>query len=253
MKRILTLLLALTLICCMLASCAATPEQIIEKADAALAEAPYKMTVKMDFQCDNKIVNEIFSAMNLEIPVIIDGDNLSMDMSMTVMEYSTTAKMTVVDKVMYYDIEMMGQSFKMKATMNDEEYQEFLEENNTQMMLTPDNFENLKIEAKDGKQYISCTGINSDGLDELEDAIDGALNSIGGKATIDNVSFVLVLNDGKYESMDMSCTYTVSANNESFTVTLNVGTDFSYDNVASITAPADADKYKDADFGDLFG
>ena len=161
--------------------------------------------------------------------------------------------MTIVDKVIYCDASTFGQSIKLKATMSDEEYYEFLNENNTQTILTPFHFENITIETKDDKQYITCTEIYSDGLEELNDLIAESLASINGKATIDDVSLVLVLVDGKYKSMDISCTYTVSANNESFAVAMNIDTDFSYDNIAAITVPADADKYKDADFGDLIG
>lgn len=250
MKKFLALILVLSLICCTLVACD-TPQSLIEKANAALQNEPYQMTMKMDFSCDNEELNKIFSIMNLEIPVTVDGKNLAMDMSMDIMGTSAGVEVIVADMVMYYNIKVLGQNVKMKATMNEEQYQEFMEENNTQMAVSPEDFGELTVEKKDGKKYIACAKISDEALKELNEMMEEALDSVGGKATVDEVSYGVTLAEGKYEAMDMTCVYTVTVGEETCTVTFKLGAAFTYDNVAKITAPADADQYQSVDYGQL--
>jgi len=252
MKKILAVVIACLLMCGMLVSCD-NAEKMLEKADAALEEAPYTMTMKMDFETDNKDINKIFSAMNMEFPVTVDGKNVAMDMSMEMMGYTADINITVADMVMYYNIEMLGQSTKMKADLSQEQYEEFMEENNAEMMVDPEDFEELTVEKKDGKKYITCNGISDDGIKELNDMMADSLNAVKGKATVSDVSFVITLSDGKYESMAMTCVYSVTVAGETCNVTCSMSATFSYDNVAKITAPADANTYQQSKFDDLMG
>ena len=252
MKKILVLVLALILSCGMLTSCD-NAEKLIEKADAALQEEPYKVTMKMAFECDNKEINDLFANMNMEIPVVVDGKNLAMDMSMDMMGYSADIKMTVVDMVMYYDMNMMGQSAKMKTTMSEEQYKEFMEDSNTEMIVKPEDFAEMTVEKKDGKKYITCGEIKQEGLDELNEMIEDTLEAMGSKATIGDISFRMILDDGKYDSMELSCVYSMTVAGETYNVTLKMTADYSYDNVAAVTAPADAAQYQETNFSELFG
>lgn len=252
MKKFLALILVLTVMCGMLAACD-TPQSLLEKAEAALQNEPYQMTMKMEFSSDNKDLNEIFSIMNMEVPVTVDGKNIAMDMSMDIMGTSAGVEVIVADMVMYYNIELMGQQVKMKATMNEEQYKEFMEENNTEMMVNPEDFGELTVEKKDGKKYIACAKISNEALEELNEMMEEALDAVDGKAAVKEVSYGVMLADGKYETMDMTCVYTVTAGGETYTVTFKLGAAFTYDNVAKITAPADADQYQSVDIGQLMG
>ena len=125
MKKIISILLALALVAlgvCSLASCdTLTAASAIEKADKALTENPYTVTMSMDFNCDDAALNQIFDALSMEIPVTYDGKNLALDMSMDIMEgMSAAVKMSVVDNVLYYNMDLFGESLKMKATLNEE-------------------------------------------------------------------------------------------------------------------------------------
>ena len=250
MKKILALVLTLTMICSMLVSCA-NVESMIAKADAALQEAPYTINMKMNFECDDKKLSSIFSAMNMEFPITVDGKDIAMDISMEMMGYSADVKMIVADMVMYYDVNVLGQSVKMKATMTDEEYKEFAEENNTEMAVKPEDFGKLTVETKDGKKYITCSEISEEGLEELNDVMKKTLETVNGKAEVSNVAYTIILNKGKYEAMDMTCSYSVTVGGETFKVTMKMNAEYSYDNVAEITAPQDAGKYQEVKFSDL--
>ena len=250
MKKFLALVIVLALMCVMLVSCD-NAKTLLSKADAALEKEPYAMTMKINFECDNPELNRIFSLMNIEVPTTVDGKNMAMDMSMDTMGYTSDIKVIVADMVMYYNINMLGQNIKMKSSINETQYQEFMEKNNTEMMINPGDFAELTVEKKDGKKYIACGEISDEGVKELNDMMKKSLADINGKATISDITYGVTLNKGKYESMDMACVYSVTVGGETSNVTLKLNAKFSYDNIAKITAPADSDQYEEVSFSDL--
>lgn len=258
MKRIISIALMIAMIAmsaCAFASCeAVSAASAIEKADKALTKGPYTVTMSMDFECDNAQLNAIFDAMTMEFPVTVDGDNMQMNMSMDIMEgVSTSVNMTVVDKVLYYDMDIMGQAMKMKATLNEEEYKEFIEENSAEMPIDSASFETLTLETVDGKQVITCSGITDDGITELNKILADSLTAMGADAAVGDISFVLTIADGKYESMALTVSYSVTVAGQTYTVSMTMNAKYTYAEVAPITAPADADKYEEVNFDEIPG
>ena len=253
MKKILALVMALVLMCGMLVACDENAQSLLNKADAALMDTPYTATMKINFESDNAELNKIFSAMNMEVPMTVDGKNIAMDTSIDMAEYTAKIKIIIADMVMYYDIKMAGQSIKMKAPLNDEQYQEFMAENNTEMMIEPEVFGQMTVETKDGKKHITCEEISEEGLKVLNDFMAESLDNAEVEATFSNITYGIILNDGKYESMDMAFDYSITVAGETYNMTFKMSLTFSYDNVEKIVAPADADKYEEVNFDDLMG
>ena len=258
MKKILSAVLVLAMVltgACLFTSCeAVTAASALEKADEALTKAPYVMTMSMDFESDNAQMNTVFDALSMEIPITVDGENLLMNMSMDVMEgVSASIKMTVFDKVLYYDMAVAGQTVKMKATMNEEDYAEFLKENSAEMPVDPSQFETLTLETKDGKQVVSCAGITEEGRNALNKILGETTGSIDASATLGDLSYIITISDGKYESMALTVAYSVTVADQTVNVSMTMNATFSYENVSHVTAPADASSYTEADLDDLLG
>lgn len=253
MKKLIPFLLVLALIGGMLTACDGTAA-VLAKADKALEDAPYTVTMSMNFTSDNKEMNELFELMNVEVPVTIDGNNMAMDMSMDVMGSKVGMKMTVVDKVLYYNMDLMGQAMKMKCTLTEEQYNEFLSENNAELPVDAESFEKLSMETVDGKQVINCSGLLEQYVDEMNKMIADAVAALGSvDCTVGDVGLIITVKDGKYESMKLSATYTITVDSESVSVTMNMNAAFSYDGVAAVTAPADADSYVETNYSEIFG
>ena len=209
MKRILSVLLLLSVLVCALASCdTLTAAAAMTKAEKALEDIPYTVTVSMDFACEDEKLNAVFDALSLELPVTVDGDNLHLDISTEVMGFKAGITMTVVDKVLYANTTVMNQSVKLKATLTEENYEEFIKDNNTELPVTTENFETLSMEVKDGKQIVTCSGITTEGLTELNKVLADAITDMGAEAAVGDLSYVLTIADGKYESMALTASYT---------------------------------------------
>ena len=254
MKKIISTLLLIAMIAmsvCSFASCeAATATAAIAKADKALAENPYTVTMSMDFNCDDAVLNQIFDAMSMEFPVTFDGKNMAMNMTM---EGLATINMTMVENVLYYDMSMFGESVKMKATLTEEQYEEFKKTNSTEMPVDSASFETLTMETVDGKKVITCSGISTEGLTAMNDLMSDALTSAGAEAAVGDLSFTVTIDDGKYESMALSATYSVTIAGQTYSVGMTMNAKYTYENVQPITAPADAANYTEVSFDDLMG
>lgn len=254
MKRILSILLLLSLLVCSFASCdTLTAAAAIANAEKVLEEKPYTVTMSMDFDCDNTTLNAVFDALSVEVPVTVDGKNVYMNMSTEVMGFTTGVTMTVVDDVLYSNTTVLNQSIKLKATLSAEDYQAFMKENSAEMPVTADNFESLTMETVDGKQVITCSGITTEGLTAMNDLLSGSLTALGAEAAVGDLSLVITVADGKYESMALTAAYSVTVKGETHTVSLTMNAKYAYEGVQPITVPADADSYKDVSFDEIVG
>lgn len=254
MKKLLSVLLLCAMLTCLFASCdLGNAARVIAKADQALQEAPYTVTMSMDFTCEDETLNQIFDALSMEIPVTVDGENLSMKMSTEVMGMTTAMEITVVDKVLYYNATILNQSMKMKASLSEEDYKAFIEDNNSEMPVDSASFETVTMETVDGKKVITCTGITNDGLTAMNQLLSDTLTALGAESTVSDLSFVMTVADGKYESMALTATYSVTVSGKTHTVSLSMNAKYSYENVSAIVAPSDADSYKDVSYGEIMG
>ncbi len=254
MKKLLSIALALMLVVSLFAftSCEKEPKELLADATNALTEKPYTVTMKLSFDSDNAEMKDAFAMMNMEIPVTVDGDNMTMDMSMELLGQTISSQITLVDKTAYMNISAAGMSIKQKATMTDEQLQEFIDENGTEMPVDYNQFAELTAEKKDGKTVITCSGITDEGKKAINDEMAAALESMG-TATLGDLSYVITLKDDKYESMDLTCSYTVTVMGESITVSMTMGATYTYDNVAAVAAPSDAADYEEVSFDELGG
>lgn len=258
MKKIVSTLLLIAMVAMSafaFASCEpASAADALARADKALTETPYTVTMSMDFNTDNAELNAVFDTMSVEFPVTVDGNNMAMDMSMALAEgMSAAIKMTVVDQVLYYDMTLFGQNVKMKATLNEEQYKEFMAENNTEMPVDPSSFATLTMEKVDGKHVITCAGISNEGLTEMNKLLSDSLTALGADAAVGDLSFVITINEDKYESMALTASYSVTIEGQTYTVSMTMRATYTYESVAPITAPADADTYEEVGFEDLMG
>ena len=206
LKKVLVLILSLSLICCALTSCSETAAEVIAKADKALLSKPYQVDMDMSFNCDNEELEPLFETMELDAKMYVDGDAVKFAMDMMGAE----VEMLCHEKVLYMAISYGGFSQKAKATMNDEQLKEFMSEYGTSSDLTVADFETVEMKTENGKTVITCTGITAEALSEQIDSAleDMGFGEMGAELTIDNVKLVSVIENGKYDSFFYSLRFT---------------------------------------------
>ncbi len=253
MKKLLSVLLVLAMVGALLAftGCEKAPEELLTAADEALTKGPYKMTLKTEFSSDDQTLQEVFDAMNLEIPVTIDGDNMAMDMSMDMEGMTMKAAVSLVEKTLYMSVDVSGMSVKMKTPMTDEDLKKFEGDSGASLPVEPSQFSELKAEKKDGKTVITCTGITDEGKKALNDQMAESAGT-GATAEVGDLSFTVTLKNGKYDAMELSCDYSVTVAGKTYATTMKIAATYSYTDVPAVAAPSDAASYMEMKYSDLF-
>ncbi len=253
MKKILALVLMVAMLCCMMVSCEKT-DDLLAKADDALKNEPYKVTMKSTFKADNEQLNAILSATEVEVPVIVDGENVSMELNIPELGIEG-AKIIVVDQVMYMSLKVASTDVKFKIALTDEEFAEFMEENNATMPVDYKYYDKYEMEKDGDKKVITCKELNEDGKKMLKERAAGMLNAMNNDSDVDydEIDFELVIKDGKYDSQKMVMDYTIEVEGLSAEITATMKSSYDYSDEYKITAPKDADSYTEMDYKDVFG
>ncbi len=240
-KRLISLLLAIVMLAFALTACSSSPQAIIEKADKALANTPYKLDISVEFDGDENYL-EMISAADIKSTIYMDGTNFESKLDIM----GITATLTHADGVAYLGMSFLGFPIKTKAEVNSSEIDELLKYASVSDLGALD-FDSLAIEKKgDAGLIVKCTNIKADKLTEFSKEF-GADNF-----TIDNVNLDATIVDGRYENITISMVYKYSESGRTVDIDAKMTMDFDYENAKEITAPADKDQYSIVDFDNLF-
>lgn len=245
-------------------SCEQTPEKLLEKAEKKLENAPYTVEISYDYSCNDKVMEQALKAMeDMDIVVQVDGEDLKMDMdfSMSTMGVTISTKVdyVAVDGILYASAHAsaMGQSqvTKQKATIPPEEMGGLTNDLAGTGDITFSDFETVEmVETEDGYK-ITCSGISEDALavltESTKDQMSGVASNV--KISFGDIKLFYEVEDGKIDTMVLSCTYTMNISGTAYQIDMRIEMDYDYDQPVSISAPADADKYTEVTYSDMMG
>ena len=231
-----------------------TAEQVIEKANAATMASPYRILTSMKFSSDNAEMNEALSMVNMEYPVVMDGNNLFTEISMDLGEgMIMSITMTLVGNELYYDVDIAGTAQKMKATLSDEQLKVFLDQNSSEMPVSPSDFGKLSMEEKDKTYTIAFEELSENGKKMLDEKIASSLAGMEATAEMKDLSYVTTIVNGKFNDCALSCDYSMAMEDMAFNVKMEITMTYEYDDIPEIKVPADASAYTEVPAEQLIG
>ncbi len=233
-----------------------SPEGVMEQAHAATMASPYRIVTSIKFSSENAEMNQIFSMLNMEYPVVMDGNNLFTSISMDLGEgMKMETAVTLADSVLYYDVNVAGTVQKMKATLNAEQLERFLAENGNEMPVSPAEFTKLNMEKKDNAYIITCDGLTDDGKKILDELMGESVQATNPGATVEmkSLSYMITIGDGKYDSIVLSTEYAMTVEGITVNTKMDASMIYQYNDVPEIKAPADADAYIEVPAEQLIG
>ncbi len=250
MNKLFPLALALVLLACTLtlASCA-TPASARREADEARLTNNYTIQVTSEFTSDREGLpaegwNDEFYTITVS-----DGNLFS--------AHRNVSTQTLVDDVLYDRLVLLGMDKEVlkKATLTADERAHYFDKTTSPLPLRADRFEASELTKKDGREIITCTGIAAADVAKLADWLPSELQTPLQKLTpiVEEVSCVITLKDGRFETVAVICPYTVTWDKDPFTLTMILKAAYSYEAVETITAPANAEAYENTTFIALGG
>lgn len=228
-------------------------EELLQKADEVLAKTAYKVIMKTSFKAEDKNLDAALAANAMEIPIIIDGENISMDMSMPALGVDRST-IVVVDKVLYMLVESNGNTVKYKCSLTQEQFEKFMAENNVTMPIEYKYFNEKKVKTDDDSKIISCSKLNQAGKDMLKERAKNLLQNMGNDSepAYDEIELELVVKDSKYVSQKIEMDYSITVQGQKFNVSSITSSRYDYSEEYKVVLPEDADTYTEVDYGILF-
>ena len=250
-KRILSVFLVAVILVCSLVSCGGdTATALVEKADKALLNTPYKLDMSMSMESDNQDYSEMFESMAIDTEMYIDGEKFAITLNV----YGTELDMSCVGDTLYAKASVAGQSVsKVKATVTEAQREDVLGDTvGSANELMPIDFETIKMEKNDeGQTVITCTELKSEVLADYIESVSAEYEGV--ELNIDNIELIAILEGGKYHSITVSMDYSFGIMGESIDVAVGVSMSFDYEAGKKITVPEDADTYEEMDYDDFLG
>lgn len=228
-------------------------EELLQKADEVLAKTAYKVIMKTSFKAEDKNLDAALAANAMEIPIIIDGENISMDMSMPALGVDRST-IVVVDKVLYMLVESNGNTVKYKCSLTQEQFEKFMAENNVTMPIEYKYFNEKKVKTDDDSKIISCSKLNQAGKNMLKERAKNLLQNMGNDSepAYDEIELQLVVKDSKYVSQKIEMDYSITVQGQKFNISSITSSRYDYSEEYKVVLPEDADTYTEVDYGILF-
>lgn len=229
------------------------PTEVISGAEAALKQAPYTVNMGILFESEDnamKAAIEKFASPVMKLKV--DGDDLSVTMSLDLDGRKAESTYTLLDGVIYirnYEEGADGISDeKMKSTYTEEIKAEILKELGDGANVRFDDFNESVARTIDGTTVVTCKDIKSDALKGVVDLLKSRLMSINAAVAVRDANLDIQIKDGKYEVTIFKCTYVITTETEVYTINMTYASEFDYASEVNVTAPADADEYEEVPF-----
>lgn len=239
MKKIIALILTLTLLATMLVSCVETAESLEKKALKKLEKNAYTVDIEYDINTDNELYAPYLSALAVSGTMEYDGESYRIVNEIAGFE----TEVIIIGNTAY----MTATGDKKKAELTDEEMEYALGEYGR---ITPDFFETVELTEDDGVYTLTCTNVVED--EKLAQMMN--IDEESSQVDWENTVYVVTYEDGAYSEQSLTLPVTVSVAGVSFSYTLEVTFEYDYDSkVDPIKAPDNADSYTECDYEDIFG
>lgn len=236
-------------------------QSLVDKAEQALKDSSFKAYISINGSSENEAINkalETYSSMDMY--EVIDGDNFSAYMHMEVGNAYSTSTTTFVDNTYYvYQSASGSKSNMLKCELSENQYAALLEKG---IIVKPDHtsdpgldkFKTHKIELSEEGYVITLTELTDDAQDEIREITSSYVNA--GDIEFDEVSAVVIINEDRYESIEMKIKFSARGNFgeglETVSAELNLKYSYSY-SINGLKAPENADTYVKFLFEDLYG
>ena len=247
MKRVITLLLLLSLCVCYLTSCgenfAATTT--MAKAEKELTANSYTVNMDMEYSCDDVVLDVVFNAFVKKIPAVVNGKNIYIDMSAETTGEEGGVVFTVVDDILYTHSTYTEKPSKVKTMLKGDLLRDFMEDCRMVMPITFQDFESVTMNTVNDKQVVTCAALTPDGAARMMEMISDPLILLEATATVKSLTMVATIAYDKYETVSLNAIFLVTevAKGETHEVELTMTAHYNYVDVEAIEAPADADSY----------
>lgn len=251
-RKILALLLALTLAASFLTACdfggKVDPSEIIGVAEGKLDGSVYTVNVSTVFATeDDDVKNAVASLEPTEITYTVNGESFMVAMSSVVGGFNIDKSYTVVDNTLYHKSSAsLGEqtvTVKEKASIGNPERAMLISKAGVGASIEYNDFENAKAEKTENGYTITCTDIKDDAFAGLTTILSANFKGTNATVNVSDVGYSIEIINGAFSKTTLTCSYKVTLNGTEYDLSMTVSSVYDFMNAPAIKIPTDADSY----------
>lgn len=237
LKSYIALALAVTMLLILFTSCSKA-EDLTGAADAALAEKAYTVDMKIVYESDNEQMAEAIAAFSSPtLKLKVDGDDFDARMEMKKGDAKSYIEYVYVDGVLYTEVSNGTVSASDSSAIEGLDSSEITDKLGAGAGIDRDDFDKARVQIRGEVSIITYTGLDSESIEALNGELSDKLEHLGLGVELSDAKLEIELNGGEYRVTILTCEYTVTDADESYTLTMTLAAEFDYDTEFVIVAP----------------
>lgn len=223
-----------------------------------LSSDKYLASVKVSYSSNDSKMNEALSALRGSFYSIkADKDKLLITCNAEVGDVIVDREYLYIDGTLYHTTQMMvdgmNVSVNEKANASEEDVDKLIGEIGTGANITKGDFLKIDRESLENGTKYSCSKMSDASKESLARVLSADLGSIGATVTVEDATYMLtVISDRDVES-SFSCNLNVAMKGVNYYVTMTVVIEYDYEASFSLSAPANTEVYSDVSLDDIIG
>ena len=247
MKKITSLLLSLVLVVSLLASCTFT--------ETPLQSDTYQANVQIKYSSENADMAAAISAMESKATVYVSGSDLKIETGSEMNNISTRDTYVFFGGMLYHDGRITVDNKTVvtleRTNLSEDKLSQLLSDVGAGAGITSSDF-NIQDKSGDELNYThTCSRITSGAKSSLE-ALFGAKFKGFGTVELTGAEYTLVGKDGRDESSTLTCHFSITMNGVTYDVTMEIITEYDYNAIFGISAPASTSDYQQVSYEEMF-
>lgn len=257
LKKITALLICMVVLCSLLASCQPGT------GDGGNDETPlqsdkYVATVKVKYTAlDSKLKEAVEAIGSPEITISADGDNVKVESFVATKNVSTESQYLLVDGMLYHfnriSVDDLAVTTREKSSADETSREAIIDRVGPGASIGVDDFAKSGKTESNGSTTYMCNSINEESASSLCDVFGAQLSAIGATVRLESASYQVTLTGGREDKSTLTCNFIVTMDGEDYSVLMRINYEYDYDANVSISAPKDADKYKEVSSEEIIG
>ncbi len=211
----------------------------------------YEAAVRIVFASNDDKVKSALDAISSSSVICRDGGNLSVSTESCTEGLKLNNKYVLVDGILYHTLHAENEDYSVTQLRR----ARFSSTDSYIFTLNAGPGANISeedFESVDAKGANTvCQNIKAESAADLASDLSAKLSPIGATVSVKSASLNVVTNDGFKMSAILSCALEITVDGVVYEVTMRTYTDYDYEAEISIAAPADADKYTEVSYEEI--
>lgn len=255
-KKISALIICAVLLCSMLASCQPETDQGNDNTD--LPSDKYVATVTIKYTAMDAKLKEAVEAMGTPTATIYaDGENVKLESEVKTDSVTAISGYTLIDGTLYHNsrviVGYLAVSSREKAAVDSTAREELIENIGPGASIGVEDFKFSGSTEENGAVKYTCYNIADEAKASLIEIFGAQLSALDATVAIDSANYEVTVAHGREVSSSLVCNFIVTMDDKNYSVIMRVSYEYDYDTEVSISAPSDADMYKEVSAEEILG